>query len=487
VEQFSLELPIPNTLEGIQAEIGYWTQSVREGMPGSPWDRDVNARLEALRSNLQIFLAQQNRTSPVEKSRTSSMTEDTKEFRTAFARYKRLQSIGEGGSGRVFKVEEEGTGKLFAVKYFSSEQASTEKVKRFKNELFFSLKNTHKNILTAVDYGMWQSRRGEVPFYVMPFYPKTLKSLMKEGQAQSNAENLISQLLDGVEAAHLKGIWHRDLKPENILIDESGKIPVVADWGAAHFTEAELHTLVETSPHTRLANFYYAAPEQRRPGLKVDARADIYALGLIINEIFTGEIIQGHNFKRIADVSQEFAYLDAVVERMVQQSADARISSVEEVKKQLLAHRMAYVSRQKLDSLRQRVIPSSEPSDPLIETPVKLISVDYRQGVIYLKLNHSVSQDWIQAFQTTDYREAIWNKGPENFQFQRDTAYIDIDEGQAQKLIDDFKRFLELGNEKYRQTQQRIQREREEAEREQLRREVEQEELRQRMLKNLRF
>lgn len=77
-------------------------------------------------------------------------------------------------------------------------------------------------------------------------------------------------------------MWHRDLKPENILHDPIENRLVVSDFGIAHFTAELMHTLVETKLAERLANFHYAAPEQRRPGGLVDHRADIYALGLIL-------------------------------------------------------------------------------------------------------------------------------------------------------------------------------------------------------------
>jgi serine/threonine protein kinase len=79
-----------------------------------------------------------------------------------------------------------------------------------------------------------------------------------------------SQLLDGVEAAHLQQVVHRDLKPENVLHDTKSDQLTVADFGIAQFEEEELYTLIETTPNRRLANFQYAAPEQRNRGAAVD-------------------------------------------------------------------------------------------------------------------------------------------------------------------------------------------------------------------------
>jgi serine/threonine protein kinase len=113
-----------------------------------------------------------------------------------------------------------------------------------------------------------------------------------------------------VEAAHLKGAVHRDLKPENILFDRRSNTPAVADFGVASFTDDIVATLVETSPAQRLANFMYAAPEQRTPGREVGPTADVYALGLMLNEMFTSNVPHGTEYRLIADVSAEFGYLD---------------------------------------------------------------------------------------------------------------------------------------------------------------------------------
>ena len=89
---------------------------------------------------------------------------------------------------------------------------------------------------------------------------------MKEGLKKDHILPLFSQLLNGVEAAHLRKVIHRDLKPENILYDPRGNRVIVADFGIAQFQEEELYTAVETKAEDRLANFQYAAPEQRKRG-----------------------------------------------------------------------------------------------------------------------------------------------------------------------------------------------------------------------------
>ena len=110
----------------------------------------------------------------------------------------------------------------------------------------------------------------------MPLYSGSLRKLLETGIAPEQVLPYFGQLLDGTEAAHIRNVVHRDLKPENILYDQDNDNLLLADFGIARFEEDELYTLVETTPRARLANFHYAAPEQRTPGLEIDHRADIY-------------------------------------------------------------------------------------------------------------------------------------------------------------------------------------------------------------------
>ncbi|GAI75838.1 unnamed protein product, partial [marine sediment metagenome] len=204
-------------------------------------------------------------------------------FTTTFATYTATHIIGEGGSGRIFEASDD-TGGICAIKWLDLAKATKEKVKRFKNELQFCLRNQHPHILTVVDHGVFIKGEGNSPFYVMPLYDGSLRDLLKAGISPDKVLNYFAQILDGIEAAHIQGVVHRDLKPENILYATDDDHLVIADFGIAHFEEDELYTAVETKDSARLANFQYAAPEQRSRGIEPDQRADIYALGLILNE-----------------------------------------------------------------------------------------------------------------------------------------------------------------------------------------------------------
>lgn len=139
-------------------------------------------------------------------------------FSTTFGTYQAVQILGEGGSGRVFAAEGD-DGKQYAVKLLDSENASTEKVRRFKNEILFGTRNEHKNIVSISDHGLWTGDAVARPFYVMPQYAGTLRQAIKTGLKPEQVLPLFGQILDGLEVAHLLGVVHRDIKPENILLD----------------------------------------------------------------------------------------------------------------------------------------------------------------------------------------------------------------------------------------------------------------------------
>ncbi len=173
------------------------------------------------------------------------------------------------------------------------------------------------------------------PFYVMPCYPKSLRDSIREGIKPEEVLRVFTQILDGVAAAHDKKVVHRDLKPENILVADDGGI-VVADFGIARFDEEDLITAVETRAQQRLANFQYAAPEQRVKGGVVDLRSDIYALGLILNELFTRSIPQGSGYETIGKVSPAFGYLDEIVDLMIRQDPRQRPSALSDIKAKII-------------------------------------------------------------------------------------------------------------------------------------------------------
>ncbi len=409
------------------------------------------------------------------------VTKKLKTLQTAFNTYQIQEMLGEGGAGRVYRVIDT-SGGIYAAKVLKAGQSS-KKRKRFKNEIDFCSYNRHKNIIKVVDYGVI-NYDDPAPFYIMPYYPTNLRKLMQQGIQHEQVLVFFSQILNGIEAAHLRSVWHRDIKPENILYDEENDQLLVADFGIAHFAEELLQTLVETSPHERLANFQYAAPEQRSKGREVDHRADIYALGLILNELFTKEVLQGSRYKTIASVAPVFAYLDDVIDKMIRQLPDERLVSISIVKGELNRRGKVFFSAQKVSELKDTIIPESEIDDPLFDNAVKLVDIqDYHDGSLFLKLNQGVTNEWIEVFNDTrTHRITGGGQEPTRFKFQGDITSIQTSERNVQPAIDYLKIYLENTHKVYKHQVLFEKKIREDEEQERLKKKREQEEARLRIL-----
>ena len=352
--------------------------------------------------------------------------------------------ISEGGAGRIFRVEDS-EGKEYALKLLKvDERTSRESLKRFKNETNFCINSSHPNIIKIIDRGFIKTDDGyKSPFYVMPIYGSTLRSVINSSIDREKILDIYSHIRNGVEAAHLKEVIHRDLKPENILCDDKDNI-VVADFGIAHFTKADLYTLIETKKGTRLANFVYAAPEQKiRDGI-IDRRTDIFSLGLILNELFTKEVPQGSNYKLINSVVDTFSFLDEVVEKMISQSKENRPSSVAEVKKLINERSNLFITNQRISKLDDSVIPTSEVSDPIITEPITLVDREWdeRSETLTLVLSKNVNDEWKEAFVTLGNYHSLQGKPPNRFELKGNTAKIRAEENEIQPIIDCFKTWL---------------------------------------------
>jgi len=297
--------------------------------------------------------------------------------------------------------------------------------------------------------------------------------------------NYFLQLLDGVEAAHLQKVVHRDLKPENILYDNAIDTLLITDFGIAQFNEEELFTAVETAPHTKLANFQYAAPEQRQRNGQVDSRADIYALGLMLNEMYTGDVPWGTNYKTISTISSNNAYLDDLVAGMLRQSPSERPATIEVIKQQLISRKIDHVSLQRISELKKTVVSTTEVDDPLISDPPRLINADWNNGLLTLYLQQPVNEKWVWALNHMGGHSSVMGKGPETFGFSGDKAVVGCRDVDIQRVIDFFKGWLPVANRVYEQKVRQDKVDAEEKQRKALQKQVDEEEHRQKILKNI--
>ena len=403
-------------------------------------------------------------------------------LKTAFDSYIIQQQRGAGGSGEVYEVRDS-ENVAYAAKILDPGRTSEIRLKRFKNEIHFCAKNTHRNVVQVLASGITPTG---ATFYLMPLYSGTLRDLMAKGIGPKSVLPYFGQILDGVEAAHLQGVWHRDIKPENILFSDVNDTLVVADFGIARFEEEDLLTAVETKDGDRLANFLYSAPEQRIRGKTVDNSADIYALGLILNEMYTGAVPQGTSFRRVSEVSAEYAYLDGLIELMLRQDSSSR-PSVADVKRQLIARGNEFVSVQRLDSLKSQVVPDTEVNDPILRNPISLVATDFQNDSLVFELSIAPNSNWIRFFH---HPRGSWSSypgsGPESFHFAGNKASVAFSLGMSAKQLESYaKSYIELANCQYSDAVIADNRKRQAAERQELQRQIAQAERRQKILDEL--
>ncbi|HEV8385047.1 MAG TPA: serine/threonine-protein kinase, partial [Candidatus Acidoferrales bacterium] len=194
--------------------------------------------------------------------------------------------LGEGGMGTVYKARDKDLDRTVALKLIRPGMSLDESVlQRFKQELLLASKISHKHVLRIHDLGDVQGLK----FISMAFIEgEDLHHILnKQGRLPvERALQISRQLLGALDAAHGAGVVHRDLKPQNILVDAAGEI-YVTDFGLAKSLHAS------TAGMTRSGEFLgtprYMAPEQVE-AKPVDNRTDLYAFGLILYEMVTGDI-----------------------------------------------------------------------------------------------------------------------------------------------------------------------------------------------------
>ncbi|MGH9804809.1 MAG: protein kinase domain-containing protein [Candidatus Acidiferrales bacterium] len=197
-------------------------------------------------------------------------------------RYELLTELGRGGMGAVYKARDLETGDVVAVKVLLPEIAArADIVERFKSELLLARKVTHKNVCRVHDL----NRFGAVAAISMEYIEgESLRSLLGRPQGVSLRYGLeiLRQVLAGLAEAHAQGVVHRDLKPENILLARDGTVKLM-DFGIARSLDS-----AQTGTGLLIGTPRYMSPEQAE-GKPADARSDLYALGLIMYEMFTGQ------------------------------------------------------------------------------------------------------------------------------------------------------------------------------------------------------
>jgi serine/threonine protein kinase len=204
-------------------------------------------------------------------------------------KYKIESLLGSGGMGAVYKGVQTVLDRPVAIKLLPAEVAADEQfVVRFQREARTLAKLQHSGIVAIYDFG--QTSEGHL-YFVMEYVDGTdlRKILRGPGLPPVQALKAIAQICDALQAAHQEGVIHRDIKPENILINSKGYVKL-ADFGLAR-PMGEDETARLTGSQAVMGTYDYMAPEQREG--HADQRTDIFALGVMLYEMLTGQPPRG--------------------------------------------------------------------------------------------------------------------------------------------------------------------------------------------------
>ncbi|TDI46078.1 MAG: tetratricopeptide repeat protein [Acidobacteria bacterium] len=198
-------------------------------------------------------------------------------------RYQILEKVGEGGMGRVYKALDLELDRPVALKTIRPEKGkSREVLERFKQELILARKITHKNVIRIYDLGESDGMK----FFTMELIEgENLRETLQKRKKIPVKEclSLMTQILSGLGEAHRQGVVHRDLKPQNIMVDQEDVVRIM-DFGIAR--TADSATMTGTGEMMGTPD--YISPEQVK-GDTADAKSDLYACGVILFELLTGE------------------------------------------------------------------------------------------------------------------------------------------------------------------------------------------------------
>jgi serine/threonine protein kinase len=256
--------------------------------------------------------------------------------------YKILEKLGEGGMGVVYKAIDSKLDRPVAIKFLPVHlSASADNKARFIQEARATAALNHPNILNIYDI---DEQDGGL-FFVMEYIEgETLKSRINalkttEGLPVRQAIDLITQIAQGLKAAHEKEIVHRDIKPENIMLTKDGN-PKIMDFGIAKLKSGTGLTKTGMS----LGTISYMSPEQAQ-GVVTDQRSDIWSLGVVLYEILTGELPYKaeHDAALIYLILNEepltpsshdrriLPSIDSLILKMLDKDRDRRFQSMDEV------------------------------------------------------------------------------------------------------------------------------------------------------------
>ena len=212
-------------------------------------------------------------------------------------RYRIIALLGMGGMGEVYRADDLSLGQQVALKFLPEFATNSETLERFRNEVRIARRISHPNVCRVFDIG----QTDDLIFFTMEYIDgEDLASLLRRiGRLPGDkAAEIARKICAGIAAAHDKGVLHRDLKPANIMLDGRGEV-LITDFGLAGVA----HEISDVRSGTPA----YMAPEQLA-GEEVTVKSDIYSLGLLLYEVFTGKVaFAGRTLDEIVRIRRDSA------------------------------------------------------------------------------------------------------------------------------------------------------------------------------------
>ena len=251
------------------------------------------------------------------------------ELHVRLPQYDVTELIGRGGMGAVYKGWQKSLGRFVAIKILPTghDGGDAEFAARFKREAAALAQLRHPGIIPVHDAG---EKPDGLLYFVMDFVAGAdlQKKLSSRGRLPvEEALSITVHVLDALAYAHERGIIHRDIKPANIMVDDKGRV-LVADFGLAKSTVAGPTRL--TSSHVTIGTPDFMAPEALKCAADVDHRADLFAVGVMLYEMLTGQLPRGRFEPPSRAVPGLDRRLDRIVDRALQSDRDARYQSAAE-------------------------------------------------------------------------------------------------------------------------------------------------------------
>lgn len=255
------------------------------------------------------------------------------EMQAVLSAFEFIALIGRGGMGAVYQARQRSLNRMVAIKVLPTalvNEPGSDFAERFRLEARMMARLSHPGIVSVFDSG----EVAGLLYIVMEHVDGTdvARLIQREGRlAPERAVALLGEVCDALHYAHQNGVVHRDLKPANLLVTHEGRVKI-ADFGLAKHHDEAAHGLTKTNVAIGTPDFL--APEAWTPGTTLDARADLYSLGVTLYQMLTGEVPRGLWKMPSVKVGADPRF-DAVVDRAMQPEREARYQSSTELRRDL--------------------------------------------------------------------------------------------------------------------------------------------------------